>query len=395
MTVSMTLAHRHERPIVHLSHTTVISPKRSLTARNRLPDMLVPCTATNLIPVSRRQWSVSPTRVSGLDALDVSPRLLRCFVAVADELHFGRAADRLFVAQPALSRSVQQLERILGRRLFTRTTRSVALTAAAMTLLPAAREVLDSLDALAGTLAHDQRALRVAHVASCDTTALILDHLARTEPAVRVQEETMTGAEQLAAVRDGCLDVAICRVPDHLESRLRSCVIRYDPVLVALLGRHATSERPINPAQRTVFAADGGVEESDYAAFLTEFENAAGCRLRRVPVAASSGTEAYAMRRAGALAFVTLASRGVRLDCARHIVGTAPLQAYHPWSAVWRRGERTTAVPAFLAAAEQVASARRWRDLDGLPGTPWLPAAGSHRAEPHVGDEAQTWTRAA
>lgn len=70
-------------------------------------------------------------------------RQLEAFVAVADELHFGRAAQRIQIGQPALSELVQRLERELGARLFVRTTRRVSLTAAGEELLPRARAILD------------------------------------------------------------------------------------------------------------------------------------------------------------------------------------------------------------------------------------------------------------
>ncbi|WP_157537928.1 LysR family transcriptional regulator [Kitasatospora azatica] len=73
---------------------------------------------------------------------DLHPRLLRGFVATAETLHFGQAAARLHLAQQALSRDIKSLERLLGRELFTRTTRSVALTAAGERLLPQARRLL-------------------------------------------------------------------------------------------------------------------------------------------------------------------------------------------------------------------------------------------------------------
>ncbi|MGF1429287.1 LysR family transcriptional regulator [Kitasatospora sp. LaBMicrA B282] len=74
--------------------------------------------------------------------VDLHPRLLRGFVATAETLHFGRAAARLHLAQQALSRDIRTLERLLGRTLFTRTTRSVALTEAGERLLPQARRLL-------------------------------------------------------------------------------------------------------------------------------------------------------------------------------------------------------------------------------------------------------------
>ncbi len=69
----------------------------------------------------------------------LDPRLLRAFVTVAEELHFTRAAARLYVAQQALSRDVRRLERELGAELFVRTTRQVTLTADGERLLPHAR----------------------------------------------------------------------------------------------------------------------------------------------------------------------------------------------------------------------------------------------------------------
>src|SRR3954469_10227517 len=78
----------------------------------------------------------------------LDPRLLRAFVTVAEELHFTRAAARLYVAQQALSRDVRRLERDLGADLFVRSTRQVALTADGERLLPYARRVLEAQDAL-------------------------------------------------------------------------------------------------------------------------------------------------------------------------------------------------------------------------------------------------------
>ena len=74
----------------------------------------------------------------------LDPRLLRAFLAVAEELHFTRAATRLYVAQQALSRDVRRLERELGAELFVRTTRQVTLTSDGERLVPHVRRVLDA-----------------------------------------------------------------------------------------------------------------------------------------------------------------------------------------------------------------------------------------------------------
>src|SRR4051795_5682508 len=89
---------------------------------------------------------------------DLDSRLLRAFVAVAEELNFTRAAQRLHLAQQALSAQIQQLETRVGERLFDRTTRSVALTEAGERLLPHARAVLAALDAGLGELETARRA---------------------------------------------------------------------------------------------------------------------------------------------------------------------------------------------------------------------------------------------
>src|SRR3954454_9281183 len=86
----------------------------------------------------------------------VETRELRYFVAVAEELHFGRAAERLGIAQPPLSRAIRALERRLGAPLFDRTTRAVALTDAGAVLLAEGRAALDAVDAV------ERRARRAA-----------------------------------------------------------------------------------------------------------------------------------------------------------------------------------------------------------------------------------------
>src|SRR5204862_6268900 len=79
--------------------------------------------------------------------VDLDTRLLRAFVTVAEELNFTRAAERLLLAQQALSAQIRQLETRLGVRLFERTTRRVRLTAAGELLLPDARAVVQARDA--------------------------------------------------------------------------------------------------------------------------------------------------------------------------------------------------------------------------------------------------------
>jgi DNA-binding transcriptional LysR family regulator len=122
-------------------------------------------------------------------------RLLRSFVAVAEELHFTRAAARLYVAQQALSRDIRRLERQLGVRLFTRTTRRVALTADGERLLARARELL---------ALHDQT-IQELHGAD-GGRPLLVDLLAEGHTPARVlraARERAPGAELVARFGGG------------------------------------------------------------------------------------------------------------------------------------------------------------------------------------------------
>ncbi|MBW8484257.1 LysR family transcriptional regulator [Actinomadura parmotrematis] len=149
---------------------------------------------------------------------DLEVRQLRYFVAVAEELHFGRAAERLGMAQPPLSRAIREMERRLGVALLERTTRQVALTPAGAVLLRDARTALDAVAAAGHRARHAGRArpaLRLAMKADYDAGLLpgILDAY-RSEPAALPVEVQMGGpGEQLPALRDGRADVALLPTP--------------------------------------------------------------------------------------------------------------------------------------------------------------------------------------
>jgi DNA-binding transcriptional LysR family regulator len=146
-------------------------------------------------------------------------RHLRYFVAVAEELHFRRAAERLHIAQPAVSEQVRKLEDELGVRLFDRTQRSVALTDAGFALLPEAHRVLRQADAarLAARSASDRpaSALRMGYVPTALPTGILrtLRRLAAGTPNLRTTVEPGSGLELVDAVRAGELDVAVVSLP--------------------------------------------------------------------------------------------------------------------------------------------------------------------------------------
>jgi DNA-binding transcriptional LysR family regulator len=151
--------------------------------------------------------------------VDLDTRLLRAFVTVAEELNFTRAAQRLFIAQQALSSQVQQLESRLGARLFERTTRRVSLTAAGERLLPHAVATLRALDAGMDELEAAQRAERATLRLGLSGTAMVplvgatTRLFAERHPDVELKVSN-TGLNQPAAgLREGAVDVAFVRPP--------------------------------------------------------------------------------------------------------------------------------------------------------------------------------------
>ena len=148
-------------------------------------------------------------------------RELRYFVAVAEELHFGRAAQRLGIAQPPLSRAIRQLERRLGVALQERTSRAVALTEAGSVLLVEGRAALDAVDAAdrrtrraaLAAAGHPGLVLVTKAGASNELLSKLLEAYAAEPGAVTVDVVLCGIAEQERLLRDGRADVALLHRP--------------------------------------------------------------------------------------------------------------------------------------------------------------------------------------
>ncbi|MFI9320001.1 LysR substrate-binding domain-containing protein [Kitasatospora aureofaciens] len=175
-------------------------------------------------------------------------RQLRCFVAVAEELHFGRAAERLLLGQPAVSQQVRRLERELKVELFDRSPRYVRLTPAGERFLPAARDVLSAEDA-ARALAADLAVPAVLRLGTVTGLAerldLILDTYQRQAPGVRVELQSVPVRERLTRLSDGRLDAAFVRgaIPGN-SPELRFLPVWDDELVVVLPARHALAQQP-------------------------------------------------------------------------------------------------------------------------------------------------------
>ncbi|MCG2583793.1 LysR family transcriptional regulator [Massilia sp. TS11] len=168
-------------------------------------------------------------------------RQLRYFVAVADSLHFGRAAERLHISQPPLSQAIQGLEAQLGAALFLRNRRGVSLTPAGAALLPEARRLLDeaaALPAIARCAAQGESGrLSLAFVTSADYSVLppFLRQYRAAYPAVDIQLQEATSDVQFDELLAGRLDcgLVIPPLPERAAGQLDYLSVLREPLVVA------------------------------------------------------------------------------------------------------------------------------------------------------------------
>lgn len=176
---------------------------------------------------------------------------MRYFVAVAEELHFGKAAQRLGMAQPPLSRAIHQLERRLGATLLERTSRTVTLTEAGSVLLREARAALDAVEAaerrtrraaLAET-GHAGVVLATKAGASSELLAKLLDAYAAEPDAVAVDLLLCGIGEQERVLREGRADVALLHLPFDATAGFDIEELHTEGQVVVLPAGHPLSDR--------------------------------------------------------------------------------------------------------------------------------------------------------
>lgn len=176
-------------------------------------------------------------------------RHLRYFVAVAEELHFRRAAERLYVAQPAVSEQVRKLEEELGVRLFDRTQRSVSLTVAGSALLGEARRVLRQAElamlAARNASEHAVQELRIGFLADSVPAGvpLALQRLSGSTPRVQVHPETGPAMRLIDDVRAERIDAAVVSLPAP-TSGLHTTPLGEERAVAVLPIGHSQAARP-------------------------------------------------------------------------------------------------------------------------------------------------------
>jgi len=174
--------------------------------------------------------------------MNIELRQLRYFVAVAEEMHFGRAALRLHMTQPPLSQTIQLLEASLGTALFYRTQRSVSLTPAGLALLPEARRILLQAEGLSD-IAHraasgESGRLSLAFVSTADYSVLppFLREFRERYPQVQIDLREATSDVQLDELLQGRIDVGLLipPLPDKAKAELEYASVLSEPLILAV-----------------------------------------------------------------------------------------------------------------------------------------------------------------
>jgi len=182
--------------------------------------------------------------------VDVDVQQIRVFLAVAEELHFGRAAERLHMAQPPVSRAVQQLERELGTPLFDRSTRRVTLTSVGESLVRPASDVLEAV-ARFGTTARAAGKGEIGHVRFAyagASTNVVVGRLARAvraqHPGIHLELLSQRFAQlAMGALVRGEIDVALGRW-DYVPADISTRAVATESLVVAVPETHRLAERP-------------------------------------------------------------------------------------------------------------------------------------------------------
>ncbi|TDO54504.1 DNA-binding transcriptional LysR family regulator [Kribbella sp. VKM Ac-2527] len=175
-------------------------------------------------------------------------RQLQSFVVVADELNVGRAATRLHLTQPSLSRQIAALERDLGVELFARVRKRFVLTAAGESFRADATELLRRADEAVQNAQRTQRGelgklrLRFVQSATFEVLPRLLGAFRQAYPQVVLDLETLTTIRQTEELRDGRIDVGLLRLP-AAEPGLASRVVSTDPLVAALPAGHPLAKR--------------------------------------------------------------------------------------------------------------------------------------------------------
>ena len=291
-------------------------------------------------------------------------RHLRYFVAVAEELHFGRAATRLRIAQPPLSRQIRDLEREIGTPLFERTSRGVELTPAGTAFLPEARLTLSQAERAQRTALRAARGetgrLRVAFVDAATHSGIlpsVLSFFRMHLPSIGLSLFEMDAPQQAEALRDGRVDLGLLYSPPLDADRwLHVEPVYTDPVILAvptghrLAGRARFTLADLAPESFALFNRE--VAPSIFDGIIARCRSA-GFSPRIVQQAAGWHTLVSLVGAGVGVAFIPRSLQKFRQEGVAYRA-VQDLAVEMELSAVWKRGDRSPVRERFVTAMRAV-----------------------------------------
>jgi DNA-binding transcriptional LysR family regulator len=298
---------------------------------------------------------------------NVELRQLRYFVAVAEELNFGRAAQRLLIAGPSLSQQIKALERDLGVQLFDRDRRSVTLTPAGVALLPDARALLERADDFGNRAARiaGSEAVRLGYV-----NWLPPDIAARTSAVARLHIDAWVEPSHIQAARvaDGSLDLAVCRVSvkDLDEHGLGARLIGADRLYAVARG---AADDDIRAKDTIVLLDDDAKTWRSWNIYAEQFARDTGAQIVRISDGSVTGPAFFDRVRRSPRPVVN-SPKGQTTPLPPDLVRRPVVhpKLYWTWSLTWRR---TEARPAVLAVVDALTT--NVADLGIHAPDVWLP----------------------
>ncbi len=292
--------------------------------------------------------------------MDIDARLWRSFATVAEELHYGRAADRLRITQPALSRQIRDLERALGVTLFDRTSRRVALSQAGRAVLGQARRALTESDRairLARLAAHGDWGELTISVLPAVALALlpkIIRAYRDAHPAIEVTIGESFDDEQLTALAGGRIDAGFLRAAEAPPG-IRLQTLLTEPVLAALPADHRLARH--DRLALSELAGEPFVFFPRHRSALAYDEFIASCRVAGFSpaiVQEASGISALGLVAAGLGVTVVAASyQALSLAGVRYVPVVGHQLALQ---VAWAADNTNTALPGFLDTARHIAA---------------------------------------
>jgi DNA-binding transcriptional LysR family regulator len=293
----------------------------------------------------------------------VELRHLRAFAAVAEELHFGRAAHRLRMAQPALSQQVKQLEQDVGALLLERTTRQVRLTSAGAVFLEHARRVLLEAERARESVLVSERGERgeIRVGVTGVITWRLLPRLARAYrrrfPLVRLElHPSVFSAAQVSALLDGQIDVGFLRAPVP-AGPLASRVILNEPLMAVLPQDHPLADRPevdLTALSGENFVTYPSMHGSALRDAAVHACFSAGFTPRVVQEAPDTHTVVALVGAAVGVALMPASAERLQIEGVVFTPIAGEIDVRVPIALAWRDGDPSPVLAGFLATAEEI-----------------------------------------